>query len=76
MASDAQARRARLGRFGRQPAYWILHDRGVPQVEVARVTGTSGGAVSQMLNGSTVPPPSVIEAVGELLGLPPRRAVH
>lgn len=70
VAPGAQTRRARLGRFGRQPAYWVLRDRRVQQAEVARVTGTSVGAVSQVLNGSTVPRPSFIEAVGEFLGLP------
>lgn len=70
LAPDSQTRPARLGRFRRQPAYWVLRDRRVRQADIARVTRTSGGSVSQMLNGSTVPPPSFMEAVGEFLGLP------
>lgn len=65
----AQARRARVGRFGRQPAYWVLHERRIRQVELEPVVGRSQGQISQVLNGVTVPDPSFLEAVAEFLGL-------
>jgi hypothetical protein len=33
-ADDAKARRARIGRFGRQPAYQLLRERRIRQVEL------------------------------------------
>jgi len=71
LAPLGQVRRARPGRFGRQPAYWILRERRVRHAEICRVTGQGSGYVSQVLNGSRVPPPSFLDAVGEFLGLAP-----
>lgn len=71
MASDAQARRARIGRFGRQPAYWVLRERRVRRVELVSLTRRSMGHVSEVLNGSAVPEPSFVDAVAEYLQLAP-----
>ena len=54
LAHLAQARRARVGRLGRQPAYWILRERRVRQAEISRLTGQSSGYVSLVFNGSMV----------------------
>ena len=64
-----QAQPARLGPFGRQPAYWVLRDRQIQQAEVCRATGHSSGYVSMVLNGSMVPTDSFIDAVARFLEL-------
>lgn len=69
LAHIAQARRARVGRLGRQPAYWILRQRGIHHAEICRLTGQSSGYVSMVLNGSMAPTPSFVNAVVEFLGL-------
>lgn len=69
LAHVGQARRGRTGRFGRQPAYWILRQRRVPHGEICRLTGQSAGHVSMVLNGSTIPTLSFVDAVAEFLGL-------
>lgn len=66
LAHYGQAPRARIGRFGRQPAYWILRER-----RICGVTGQSSGYISMVLNGSMVPKASFIEAVGTFLRLDP-----
>jgi transcriptional regulator with XRE-family HTH domain len=71
VADDARARRARIGRFGRQPAYRLLRERRIRQVDLVTATGRSKGHVSQVLNGSAVPTPSFVDAVSELLDLAP-----
>ncbi len=72
VASDGQARRARPGRFGRQPAYGILREKRLQQGEVCRVTGQSSSYVSQVLNGSRVPDPSFVDGMAELVALDPK----
>lgn len=64
---DARARRARIGRFGRQPAYQVLRERGVRRADLATVTGSSQGHLSRVLNGSAVPTPSFVDAAAGLL---------
>lgn len=71
LAPLGQVRRARPGRFGRQPAYWVLRERRLPQGELCRATGQSSGYVSQVLNGSRVPTSSFLNAVSGFLGLDP-----
>lgn len=71
LAHLAQARRARVGRLGRQPAYWVLRERRIRQAEVSRLTGQSSGYVSLVFNGSMVPTPSFIDCVAGFLGLAP-----
>lgn len=68
---DARARRARIGRFGRQPAYQLLRERGVRRVDLVTVTGSSEGHLSRVLNGSEVPTPSFVDAVARFLELDP-----
>ncbi|HSH61838.1 MAG TPA: helix-turn-helix transcriptional regulator [Acidimicrobiales bacterium] len=71
LAPLAQARRARVGRFGRQPVYWILRERRLTQVKLCRVTGQDSSYVSMVLNGSRVPSPSFLDVVSGFLGLAP-----
>lgn len=71
IASLGQARRARTGRFGRQPAYWVLRERRIPQGDLMPLGGRSTSHVSQVLNGSTVPDLSFVESVSKVLDLAP-----
>ncbi len=71
LAHDGQARRARIGRFGRQPAYWILRERQLHQSALASAMDCSQGYVSEVLNGSRVPDPSFVDGVAGFLGLTP-----
>ncbi|MDQ3571122.1 MAG: transcriptional regulator [Actinomycetota bacterium] len=68
---NGQALRARIGRFGRQPAYWLLYEKRIRRVELVKVTGCSQGRLSQILNGSALPTPSFVEATCELLEMSP-----
>ncbi len=68
----SNARRpARPGRFGRQPAYAILQDRSMRQVQLASGTGRPSGYVNRVLNGAALPDASFVEAVSDFLGLAP-----
>lgn len=69
MASISQARRARVGRFGRQAAYWVLRDRRVRREELVSVLGWSQGYISEVVNGSRVPAPSFLDAMARFLAL-------
>ncbi len=71
MASMSQARRARVGRFGRQAAYWVLRDRRVRREELVSVLGWSQGYISEVINGSRVPAASFLDAMAEFLALEP-----
>ncbi len=68
---DTHAGRTRIGRFGRQPAYWALREQGIRQAEVAAHTRRSQGGISEVLNGSAVPPLSLVAALSELLDKSP-----
>lgn len=70
-AIHGQAPRARVGRFGRQPAYWVLRERRICQAELVSVTGRSQGHVGQVLNGATVPEQSFVTAMAKFLELTP-----
>jgi len=66
----ANARRpATPGRFGRQPAYSVLQDRGLRQVQLAAATARTGGYVNRVLNGAALPDAAFVEAVAGFLGL-------
>lgn len=66
----ANARRpATPGRFGRQPAYSVLPDRGLRQVHLAAVTGRTSGYVNRVLNGAARPDAAFVDAVAGFLGL-------
>jgi transcriptional regulator with XRE-family HTH domain len=70
-ASISQARRARVGRFGRQAAYWVLRDRRVRREELVSALGWSQGYISEVVNGSRVPAQSFLDAMAEFLALEP-----
>ena len=57
----------RVGPYARQPAYFMLRERGVRQRDLASITGRSTGFVSAVLNGFSVPDRGFVEAVGEKL---------
>jgi transcriptional regulator with XRE-family HTH domain len=71
VADDGRARRARIGRFGRQPADQLLRERLVRRVDLVTVTGCSEDRIGRVLNGSEIPTPSLVDAVAGLLDLAP-----
>ena len=54
----------RVGLHGRQPAYWLLRQRGVRQTDLGAVLGRPGGDVSKVLNGFILPD-SAVRGSGE-----------
>jgi len=60
---------AGVGRYGRQPAYWLLRARGIPQAKLGAVTAHSQGYVSQVLNGSGLPDRSFVKRAAEFLNV-------
>jgi len=71
VADDGRARRARIGRFGRQPADQLLRERRVRRVDLVTVTGCSQDRIGRVLNGSAIPTPSFVDAAAEYLDLAP-----
>ncbi len=61
----------RIGPYGRQPAYWLLRDRGMTQQELGSAVLRSTSYVNGVLNGLWAPDPSFLAAVSEFLGEPP-----
>ncbi len=58
----------RVGRYGRQPAYWLLRERGMSQQQLAALIHRSTNYVNGVLNGHWVPDRSFLAAVSEALG--------
>ena len=56
-----------VGRYGRQPAYFVLRDQRVRQQDLAGAVGRSTGFVSAVLNGFSVPDRSFVEVVAQVL---------
>ncbi len=50
----------------------MLRERGVRQTDLGAVLGRPGGDVSKVLNGFILPDRRFVEAVSDLLELPPR----
>ena len=61
----------RAGRYGRQPAWWVLRERGTRHADLIPVTGRSSGYVSAVLSGFSVPTSHFVESVSAFLKLPP-----
>jgi len=53
----------RVGRYGRQPAYWRLRECGIRQSDVGAMLGRNGGQISRVLNGFS--PGSAVRGCGE-----------
>ena len=65
--ADTAAGRGRVGRHGRQPAYWLLRNKGISQTKLVAATGRPHSYVSQILNGWGVPDPSFVRKTAEFL---------
>jgi len=60
-----------VGRHGRQPAYWVLRQRRIPQGHFGGALDCTGGAVSRVLNGFKLPDRRFVEAAADVLGMAP-----
>ena len=61
----------RIGPYGRQPAYWLLRERGIRQADLTPALGRAGGHVSSVLNGFIPPDQRFVETVSDVLHLAP-----
>lgn len=60
-----------VGPYGRQPAYWLLRERGIRQGDLTPALGRAGGHVSSVLNGFIPPDQRFLETVSDLFYLAP-----
>ncbi|MDQ3569824.1 MAG: hypothetical protein M3396_04220, partial [Actinomycetota bacterium] len=61
----------RVGRYGRQPAYWELRTRGVRQGALVPASGRSSGYISAVLNGFSLPDRRFVESLTGVTKLHP-----
>ena len=61
---------SKLGRYGRQPLYWHMRERGVTQASLGAVVGRSTSYVHGVLSGYWAPDAAFITTVSDHLGLP------
>ena len=61
----------REGQYERQPAYWLLPDRGIRQEDLIPVLGCSRGHISAVLNGFSLPDAGFVKTLSETLAAEP-----
>ena len=61
----------REGQYERQPAYWLLADRGIRQEDLIAFLGRSRGHISAVLNGFSLPDDGFVNALSDTLAVEP-----
>lgn len=61
---------SQVGRYGRQPLYWRLRERGITQASIGALVGRSTSYVHGVLSGYWAPGTAFVTSVSHHLGLP------